>query len=1084
MFLLAAIIVSANALMLRSGSDGTRYTFLVRNHLAQPKEEGPPPNSNLEPEVNKKPDPMDDFPEDCVPSDCDQDVVENCKILWEEKLAECEEHAEEWAGFCPAPQYTDKDGNLRDCKRGCCSEAMEELHEEMHEEPCFMPCEGCNQCYEGLGPEDWAKGEECFNHVSESEECKACHECDWADVEHCEATCEPCHASYGTCDACLDHCEPCHHCWDEVHEMHEPPPAEHEMDDSPCGDVCGTCDSCWTDEKKQDEAHACYEEKAASDVCVECHTCDWEDPEHCEKVCHPCWEAEQSCDVCRDDCDACGGCWEMTSCEDPPGSDDPCFEPCTECDGCYMDMSHEDHEEAGKCFEEKSQSEECATCDECWMSGAAPEDCEEKCEPCWHGFEECDKCQPACGGCHDCWDNLHGSMEEMPMEDEYLEGPCDQPCHGCETCWSDPASQDEAQACFMEKEGSAECEACKGADWSDPEAAEATCEPCWTSMESCDVCKGECDACNDCWETTEPSPPPPHMDEFPGTDGDMKSEEGHFCDHHGPEEFPCCSHQDRREQDDCLKAEGLAGGHFCDSHGPEEFPCCNKTSRADQNDCLEASGAVKDTHADDMVDDAAGAAGATFEMDGSEYENPCSEPCFECDSCWSNSSKQEEAGRCYEMKASSPDCMMCDSADWDADPAAAEETCQPCWDSYHECDACGEECHACNGCWEEAMPEQPADEAMEPENPCLESCEPCDMCWTDPKSQEKAEKCHEKVSGSKACSKCDECDWENDGDKCERICNKCWEKYEKCDVCKGDCDSCNSCWEEVHPPDAAGEWEEMALAATGRKHAERRVTEVAKQCKLQKQQVEKSSRVMQVLSKGVAVGAVSAKAEKKVAQSLFHAKKGPTSMRRMLKALQKSKTKFVRDFAGETRRSLMHQQASVKKQGLARSLRLVTEAAKHSAKAKALKAKVQKVIKATQKKGKATTVGETKKRVLAVLRRMRKSTTPALKGRESRAETRSKVLATVFNHRKSVKVKGVPRFLYRYVKPHSKVQKSEAIKAIKVDAAGKASTVRMLYTLSRSKKADTSAYGAKMIRHLTHTKRMTVAQMAKREFHH
>ena len=32
------------------------------------------------------------------------EVVDNCKALWEQKEAECEEHKEEWAGMCSAPQ--------------------------------------------------------------------------------------------------------------------------------------------------------------------------------------------------------------------------------------------------------------------------------------------------------------------------------------------------------------------------------------------------------------------------------------------------------------------------------------------------------------------------------------------------------------------------------------------------------------------------------------------------------------------------------------------------------------------------------------------------------------------------------------------------------------------------------------------------------------------------------------------------------------------------------------------------------------------------------------------------------------------
>lgn len=46
-----------------------------------------------------------------------------------------------------------------------------------------------------------------------------------------------------------------------------------------------------------------------------------------------------------------------------------------------------------------SLGEACGACDECWMSGGSPEECEATCEPCWHSYEECDKCSDSCGGC-------------------------------------------------------------------------------------------------------------------------------------------------------------------------------------------------------------------------------------------------------------------------------------------------------------------------------------------------------------------------------------------------------------------------------------------------------------------------------------------------------------------------------------------------------------------------------------------------------------------------------------------------------------------------------------------------------------
>jgi len=95
---------------------------------------------------------------------CDPDVVETCKGLWEAKEAECEEHKEEWAGMCSAPQYTDPNtGELRDCQKGCCSEAGQET--------------GMEQAVEGEEPEPARIWSDCSKDgeigVAEAEDCIA-----------------------------------------------------------------------------------------------------------------------------------------------------------------------------------------------------------------------------------------------------------------------------------------------------------------------------------------------------------------------------------------------------------------------------------------------------------------------------------------------------------------------------------------------------------------------------------------------------------------------------------------------------------------------------------------------------------------------------------------------------------------------------------------------------------------------------------------------------------------------------------------------------------------------------------------------
>jgi hypothetical protein len=66
--------------------------------------------------------------EDCEDADCSPKVVENCRKLWENKLKDCAEHAEEWAHMCPAPTYKDTKGVQHNCKRGCCSEVAQEIN--------------------------------------------------------------------------------------------------------------------------------------------------------------------------------------------------------------------------------------------------------------------------------------------------------------------------------------------------------------------------------------------------------------------------------------------------------------------------------------------------------------------------------------------------------------------------------------------------------------------------------------------------------------------------------------------------------------------------------------------------------------------------------------------------------------------------------------------------------------------------------------------------------------------------------------------------------------------------------------------
>jgi hypothetical protein len=139
------LLAAAAGFMLRPPKDGP----------PPGKKEGPPPamsggNETTEEKIEDKQERIEEkfAAGDC---DCDQEVVDNCKALWEQKEAECEEHKEEWAGMCSAPQYTDPStGELRDCQKGCCSEAGQETAmnatEEVVEEEEPTPEEIWEEC--------------------------------------------------------------------------------------------------------------------------------------------------------------------------------------------------------------------------------------------------------------------------------------------------------------------------------------------------------------------------------------------------------------------------------------------------------------------------------------------------------------------------------------------------------------------------------------------------------------------------------------------------------------------------------------------------------------------------------------------------------------------------------------------------------------------------------------------------------------------------------------------------------------------------------------------------------------------------
>lgn len=79
--------------------------------------------------------------EKCEDVDCAADAVTACEELWIAKLKQCEEHAEDWAGYCPAPQYTDTDGKLRNCKKGCCSEVGQAAAFSPQSEELWKQCD-------------------------------------------------------------------------------------------------------------------------------------------------------------------------------------------------------------------------------------------------------------------------------------------------------------------------------------------------------------------------------------------------------------------------------------------------------------------------------------------------------------------------------------------------------------------------------------------------------------------------------------------------------------------------------------------------------------------------------------------------------------------------------------------------------------------------------------------------------------------------------------------------------------------------------------------------------------------------------
>jgi len=115
------LIAAAAGFMLRPPKDGPPPE-VKRNHATDSK----PAMSGNETTEDKIEDEQDKIEDKFAAGDCDchPDVVEACEKLWADKEAECEAHKEEWAGMCSAPQYTDPTtGELRDCQKGCCSEA-------------------------------------------------------------------------------------------------------------------------------------------------------------------------------------------------------------------------------------------------------------------------------------------------------------------------------------------------------------------------------------------------------------------------------------------------------------------------------------------------------------------------------------------------------------------------------------------------------------------------------------------------------------------------------------------------------------------------------------------------------------------------------------------------------------------------------------------------------------------------------------------------------------------------------------------------------------------------------------------------
>jgi hypothetical protein len=1046
--LVLTLLISVNAIALRSTKPG--------------KGEGPPP---LNEEIIPNPDGCD--PE----KDCDPQVVETCKQLWEDKLAECEANAEAWAGFCPAPKYTDPvSGELRDCKQGCCSEAMEDLHEGMEEEPCMMPCHECDMCHNDLTEEDWQKADGCFMEAEQSEACHACHECDWSDMQHCEEVCEPCYDGFQKCSPCSGTCDSCHHCWEEVHHMDEMPPAEHEYEEGPCDGPCAACDGCWMDEEMMKKSEECWEEKSNTPECSACHECDWMDPDHCDSICSTCWDMEAECDVCADTCESCNMCWEETHCEGSMMSDDPCSDPCSWCTSCYEEMTEADYEEAGKCHMENDETEECQACyAEDWSD---PEASEAKCEPCYAKHDGCDKCMGECDACHGCYDDLHGDMDmsEMPMESEYVDGPCDGACSACDMCWGNTSTQDEAYACYEEKAAGVEaCKECEECDWeSDPAACEAKCEACYAEVAVCDPCKGDCDSCDDCWDSVSESHGPGPMDEMPM---DMDSHEGHFCDTHGPDEYPCCAHQSRDEQDACLGK----GKHFCDSHDPMEFPCCQKQSHDEQDECLTAAGVYADEDTG-----AFGAAEPELSMGDEEFHNVCHEPCVECDVCHSDPGSHEEYMSCTEYKSASEECMSCDSCDWADASSDCQSVCDKCWESYEECDVCRDACSPCDGCWDEQYPQESA--VHSEEDPCMEPCMTCDMCWTDPDATSGMETCYAEKDQSQECQDCYACDWMANPGECEQTCAPCYDSFNDCQVCEDECHGCHMCHEDVHAPPPAGEFETMAVLFSSKT---KRVQKKAptQQCKLQQQSASRKSEVV----------AAARKHHLKSADSLMHTlfpkpQKRATKMRAMLQHLQRSsKSKDVRKRSGETLRALFSLKASKKAARHARALRQAKKALKSkSSKTQASARKASTALLKVARKAKRHSKVTAKQNVVRQLKRIREAQNGKThtvvkkdlikKGATRHAQhtdVRTKVMKLLYVHHRSPKKNGkkVLRSLFRMKsKLPSKVHHSKAMMTLKTQEAKKAKFVQMMFALAHSKKAKARGFARKAIHLVAHTK--------------